>query len=146
MLCVWGGGGRACTLTWSVVSSVLGRAVNPAARSASSRARAASASSCSFRCRLPRAPSSSARPRTAPRAAFPRRPKPRVAPVISLCQYALQGCHTRRYAVSFRAGSLPGHLEHTSTWSADCSRFPRFASLRSLARREVTGTGSLRPV
>ena len=43
-------------------------------------------------------------------------------------------------------GVVPSCVGVGGTWSADCSRFPRVASQRSQARREVTGSGSLRSV
>ena len=50
-------------------------------------------------------------PEQRPPLPLPRRPKSRVAPVVSLCYYALQSCCACRYTVALCASALPVHRQ-----------------------------------
>ena len=50
-------------------------------------------------------------PEQPPLPPLPRRPKPRVAPVVSLCHYALQSRYACRYTIALCARTLPVHRQ-----------------------------------
>jgi hypothetical protein len=110
-VCVWGGVGRAPLPDPSSPLSVVAPQVallsipSPVAR-----VRVAAAAPCLL------SPSLPARvlflvPEQPPLPPLPRRPKPRVAPVVSLCHYALQSRYACRYTIALCARTLPVHRQ-----------------------------------
>jgi len=108
---VWGGVGRAPLPDPSSPLSVVAPQVallpipSPVAR-----VRVAAAAPCLL------SPSLPARvlflvPEQPPLPPLPRRPKPRVAPVVSLCHYALQSRYACRYTIALCARTLPVHRQ-----------------------------------